>query len=164
VTTDTETLKPLALAAGEGTPMWVLGNLITIKITGDQTGGEFSLWDQATPPQGGPPPHIQWNEHETFYIIEGQFEFLKGDEVVQAGPGTTVFVPRGTVHTFKNVGTGSGRLVGMSSPAGHEQFFLEAGEPAPDPDAQPEITDEAIRKVLEVAPKYGIEFPPPPEG
>jgi uncharacterized cupin superfamily protein len=32
------------------------------------------------PAGGGPPPHIHRNEDETFYVLEGEVEFL--DEVV----------------------------------------------------------------------------------
>jgi uncharacterized cupin superfamily protein len=29
------------------------------------------------PPDGGPPPHIHRNEDETFYVLEGEVEFLR---------------------------------------------------------------------------------------
>jgi hypothetical protein len=41
-----------------------------------------------------------------------------------------VHVPKGTLHTFKNVGTLPSRVLGVLTPGGFEGFFLEAGEPA----------------------------------
>ena len=63
------------------------------------------------PPGGGPPPHIHRNEDETFYIVEGQIDFLLGDETVTGGPGDFVNVPRGTVHRFRNSGTSAAKMI-----------------------------------------------------
>jgi quercetin dioxygenase-like cupin family protein len=54
------------------------------------------------PPGGGPPPHTHSGEDETFYLLEGEIEFLLGEARITAGPGDFVNVPRGTVHCFRN--------------------------------------------------------------
>jgi hypothetical protein len=63
------------------------------------------------PPGGGPPPHIHTREKETFYVLEGNVEFLLGEQTVVAGPGDFVNVPRGTVHRFQNTGTATARII-----------------------------------------------------
>ena len=46
-----------------------------------------------------------------------------------------------------------------------EGYFREVFPPVTDRKAvPPPITDELIQKLNEVAPKYGLEFPPAPEG
>ena len=47
----------------------------------------FAL-EATVPPGAGPPPHIQSNEEEAFYVIEGTVPFWPGDDEIVAGPGT----------------------------------------------------------------------------
>jgi quercetin dioxygenase-like cupin family protein len=39
---------------------------------------------------------------EVFYVLDGEIEFLLDGEWHQASAGSTVFVPAGTVHAFRN--------------------------------------------------------------
>ncbi len=51
--------------------LWVLGELVTRKVSSKQTGRAYSLFETTVQPQGGPPPHIQHQEDEFFYVLEG---------------------------------------------------------------------------------------------
>ena len=111
------------------------------------------------PPGGGPPPHIHRNEDETFYVVEGECSIRLDDEVVTAGPGDFVNVPRGRLHCFRNEGTSPMRMILTFAPAGIEQFFEETLEPALDPThPPPDNLEEVAARFVEVAPRYGIEF------
>ena len=44
-------------------------------------------------------------------MLEGEVEFLLGEDTIPAGAGSCVYVPRGTLHTFKNVGTSPSRVL-----------------------------------------------------
>jgi len=74
----------------EGEFVWVVGDLITLKLTSEDTGGAFSLFEGTIPPGGGPPPHVQHREDESFYVLEGEFEFLVGEDTIPAGAGSCV--------------------------------------------------------------------------
>ena len=103
---------------GEGKKVWSVGtDLITFKATGEDTGGAFALFDMLVLPGGGPPPHIHTRESESFYVLEGEFEFLAGDEWIKASPGSFVHVPKGALHTLKNAGSEVGRLLTLVAPA-----------------------------------------------
>jgi oxalate decarboxylase/phosphoglucose isomerase-like protein (cupin superfamily) len=113
------------------------------------------------PPGGGPPPHIHTREDETFYLLEGEVEFLLGEETITAGPGDFVNVPRGTVHCFKNTGTDTARLVLTFTPAGIEHWFAETLERAPNdvtPEDVPDNVEAVAARYVEAAPRYGLEF------
>jgi quercetin dioxygenase-like cupin family protein len=88
-----------------GRSIWLLGMLVTFKAVSEETGGEYSLYELTVPPQLGALPHIHHAETEAFYVLEGEVEFLKGERTVSARVGEFVFIPRGVVHGFKNVGT-----------------------------------------------------------
>ena len=135
-------------------------DLITFKAASEDTNGEFFLFDSQVLPGGGPPPHIHHHEDESFYVLEGEFEFLAGDHWIKAAPGSFVHVPKGSLHTLRNAGDSVGRLLTLTVPAGLDRFFEETGEPGTDISSPPGPPD--VEKLLATAERYGIEFPPPP--
>ena len=116
-------------APGEGQSVWLVGDLIEVRLSAEDTGGAYSMIEETTPPGGGPPPHLHANEDEAFCVLEGEVEFLLGEGTIPAGVGTCVHAPKGTLHTFRNVGTSPSRVLAVITPGGFERFFLEAGEP-----------------------------------
>jgi len=147
---------------GEGRALWMPGGqLLTYKVTAEQTGGAYSLFEDTVPPRYGTPPHIHHREDESFYVVEGEFEFSRDGETTRAGAGSLVYVPRGSLHAFKNVGEEKGRLLISQTPGGlHERFFEEIGQEATDRNTPPAAQDP--QDLAAVAAKYGTEVHAPP--
>lgn len=61
-------------------------------------GGSFD------PPRFIAPPHLHHHDDESWYVLEGRLRVQVGKDVVEAGVGSGVFVPRGTPHTYWNAG------------------------------------------------------------
>ena len=142
------------IAPGEGTEYSVLGHRNLCLLSEGQTGGVFSLFQCVIPPGGGPPPHTHDREDETFYILSGRFEFQDGDSRAMAGPGTCVHAPKGSLHTFRNVGSTPGTFLVVITPGGFEHFFAEMSDlPAGPPD---------MARLLEIASRYQIRYAAPP--
>ena len=81
---------------------------------------------------------------------------------IQAKPGTFVNVPPNVLHSFKNETNETAKLIGILSPAGFEQFFVEVGVEVSDINIKPPpFTNEQIQKLASIAPKYGMELKPP---
>jgi quercetin 2,3-dioxygenase len=100
-------------------------DITEILTTREQTGGTLGLFRQIIAPKSGPPIHIHRAEDEFFYVVSGEFKFKLGDRIVSAPARSIVFVPRGTAHTFENIGTESGVLLVGVTPGGLEQMFAE---------------------------------------
>src|SRR3712207_5725312 len=116
---------------GGEAPLWVLGELLTLKVPSRRTGGAYSLFEVATQPGSGPPPHVQHREDEAFYVLEGKYEFLVGGNTLRVGSGSLVYVPKGAMHTHRNVGEVPGRMLTTHTPGDlYELFFENAGNPA----------------------------------
>ena len=155
------------LRPGAGRAAWVFGGqLFTRKVSAEQTGGAYSLFEGLVRPGGGTPPHVQHREDECFYVLEGEFEFLTGEEVARAGPGALLYVPRGTLHSFENVGDDLGRVLICQTPGGlHERFIEEVGEIAADGEEPPAVfAAPDFAALATVAARYGVEMPPPARG
>ena len=57
------------------------------------------------------------------YVLDGEVRFKLGDEIEAAPAGSFVFIPRGTPHTWQNVGDGPARMLIHFTPSGMERFF-----------------------------------------
>jgi quercetin dioxygenase-like cupin family protein len=79
--------RPHTAAPGEGESVWVVGDSITLRLTSEDTGGAFSLFEGTIPPGGGPPPHVQHRQDGSFYVLDGGFEFLVGEDTVPGSRG-----------------------------------------------------------------------------
>jgi len=66
------------------------------------TGASFALHEWSHGPGGGPPLHVHHHDDEAWHVLEGRLRFRFADRTVDAGPGSSVFVPAGVAHTFGN--------------------------------------------------------------
>lgn len=73
----------------------------------------------------GPPQHVHHGHDETFYVVDGTFEFTTGTDRSTLRRGAFLFVPRGTPHTFRNAGSAPGRIVGTFDPPRFADYFRE---------------------------------------
>ena len=151
----------IILGPGEG--YTIAGtDAITLKATSEQTGGSIGFLEATGSPGYGPPRHIHHSHDELFYVLEGVFLFLVGERQVSAPPGTFVFIPRGTVHAAKGIGTEPGKLLAAYVPGGLEHSFEEFAQ------ARAEQGEDANRgtgrgkTAEEINQKYDSEFVGPP--
>jgi mannose-6-phosphate isomerase-like protein (cupin superfamily) len=139
---------------------WVLGQRLDFLATGETTGGHYSLFHlfvPAGPP--GPVPHTHTDADEFFYVLEGRVEILFEDTWLPLGPGESLHVPRGTVHTFRNVTSEAARMLSGFQPSGFEGFFRDFGHAALPTDVKPLPVQDAERQRLNVtASQYGMEL------
>jgi mannose-6-phosphate isomerase-like protein (cupin superfamily) len=105
-----------------------LGFPTRVLISGADTGGASALMEIKIPSNAGPPAHIHSREDEVYFIKSGTFQFLMDGVCLQAGPGTSVYMPKGHFHTFKNISKQAGEQLMFVYPAGIEQLFWEVHE------------------------------------
>ena len=133
------TLYSIWLLAAAGTPFVVPpdggphfsgpqgreADITELVATQDQTGGSLGLFRQTIAPKSGPPTHVHQTEDEFFYVVSGEFKVKVGDEIMSAPARSVMFIPRGTAHTFENVGPEPGVLLVGVTPGGLEKMFAE---------------------------------------
>ena len=155
-------LTPYALGPGEGEALWSLGAFTTIKATGEQTGGGFSIIEDLAPRGSGTPLHVHREDDETFYVLEGELTFYLDDgQPVRASAGSFVHVPKGTVHAF-NVDSETARYLIISTPQ-HGRFYRAISEPALARTLPPEAPPD-MEKVEAACQEYGVEILGPQPG
>ena len=159
---DTEK-APGAPASGtvDSQAIWLGNNRLTLKATAATTGGLFALWEALAPPGDSPALHVHRADDESFFVIEGHMRFRCGDRDIAAGPGSFVFLPRGVPHTFVVEGSTNARFLGLLTPGGGEQFFVDAGRAA-EAEGLPQKTPPDMELLRRVSAKHGLEIVGPP--
>jgi quercetin dioxygenase-like cupin family protein len=151
--------KTLIRSRGEGEATWFFNALVTTKATIAETAGAYSLTEHIVTAASNPPMHVQVDEDEAFYLLEGEVEFEVDGHVVTATPGTFAFVARGAPHLFR-VLTETARMLVICSgkPSDNlEDFFLSMGEPATERVLpQPAAPDED--RLVALCARTGIEL------
>jgi mannose-6-phosphate isomerase-like protein (cupin superfamily) len=135
-------VEHLALEPNGGEQLRFLGgSTMRLKVDGTSH-GEVAFYEYVSEPGvTGPPQHVHHAHDETFYVVDGTYEFTMGAEGALLTRGAFLFVPRGTPHTFRNAGRGPGCIVGTFNPARFANYFrelaamIDATGSAPDHDA-----------------------------
>jgi quercetin dioxygenase-like cupin family protein len=64
----------------------------------------------------GVAPHSHDDHTDSFYVLEGEVEFLVDGEPRRGGPGAYVSIPPGVVHGFRIAGEGRIRVLNVHTP------------------------------------------------
>lgn len=127
--------KHFSLGPGEGRALFVLGDVVTFKVTAEQSDNAYFLTEITSEPGGGPAFLHTHIPQETFWILEGKYEVYGRDErgekyAIAAPVGSTVHVAGNVPHGFRNVGDTRGRVLALYAPVTHQpEFFEEIGVP-----------------------------------
>jgi len=158
----TSAVEPYLTHNGEA--RWYGDSLFEFLIPNEATGGKLSVF-RATMPEGfSPPRHIHTREDEVFLVLDGDVCFDVDGRRLQAGPGTSVFMPRGTPHTFR-IESAAATILGVITPGAFEQLFrklsIPAGERAlPEPGVVPFDVPAVMAEQI----RLGTEVVGPPMG
>jgi quercetin dioxygenase-like cupin family protein len=166
ITTHSNIAADTPYLAHQSEARWFGNGLWEFLIPSEITDGKLSVF-RATMPEGfSPPRHIHTREDEVFLVVDGDVCFdLDGDRRF-AGPGTTVYMPRGVPHTFR-IQSPAATMLGIMVPGAFEQLFRDLSVPAderalPEPGTVPfdlsAVMAEQIRLGTEVVgPPMGAE-------
>ncbi|MGH3177378.1 MAG: cupin domain-containing protein [Streptosporangiaceae bacterium] len=101
----------------------------TIKV-GSPLSTQIGLLESELPPGGGfRIPHWHEDLYEVFYVLEGEIEYLLDGAWRRAPAGTTVFIPAGIVHAFRNASDRPARQLVVGPPQAIEMLTELGGHP-----------------------------------
>ncbi len=153
---------PIVRHAGEGEALWFLGALVTIKVSGEDTGGRMAVVEHLSPRGSGSPLHVHRREDESFYVLEGELTLWVDGQTIVAQAGSFVYGPRDVPHTFI-VSSEEARFLLIAEPAGFDDFVRTVGEPAQQLVIPPPATEPPdVAALSAIAARFGIEVLGPP--
>ncbi len=115
-----------ALKSGEGIKIDFRGTKMTLKVSGEQSEGAYSLLEMVHPANVGPASHIHPTGAEAFYVLEGEYTIQCDQRVYTAQVGDFVLIPKGVPHSYRS-GTEGGKVL-VICPAGLEKYFSDVAE------------------------------------
>jgi len=149
--------KGYALQAGEGKRIDLGGFTMSVKATGEETGGLFTLLEADEPPGFGPPLHIHNGIAEAFYVLEGEYLIFLNGEESRCPAGSFIFIPAEAPHGFR-VGDVPSRKLNLYLPAAMVGYFEDLSDAMKEGQAEPDLLSE-------IATRYSMEvIGPVPEG
>jgi mannose-6-phosphate isomerase-like protein (cupin superfamily) len=125
---------------------------VKVLVSTEATGGALSVLLGWHKPGEGPPDHVHYGQEEIFFIVDGTYELTIGGQTSTVGPGTIVFLPRNTVHRFRNVGEKTASMLDWSLPGGQDHYFRAISELS----AGGGFTGE---KAMDISKKFDTNFP-----
>ena len=101
------------------------GRSFAMKLLGRETNESIMMFEETLPAGTASTLHLHHDSDEVAWVLDGEFTFRIGDEVIIGGPGTCAFMPRNVPHAWKNSGTVPGRVVFLYTPARAGKFVEE---------------------------------------
>lgn len=145
----TDLPNPFVAPPGSGRELKLIG--VTHKLTSQQTGGSYYLFESVFDPQSGNRMHVHSFEDEVVYVAQGVIQIRLGAGQLEASAGGVAHLPKGIPHALYNPGNTLLKIIALAIPGGMELFFdeLESALQAGD-------LDDARHR--EISRKYGIEW------
>lgn len=136
--------------SGEREPLNILGMPLRMLCESSETGGAWSLFEEAVPLGMGPPPHRHdWDE--AYYILDGEVDFEIDGKLVKSKSGDFNYLPRNTVHGFTGASSSPAHVLIFAAPAHGSEFFRELSD-------RVRAIPEDLAKIPEIGERHGIHF------
>lgn len=101
------------------------GGTLRILLNGRQTNNRLGLIFGQFPPGDGAPLHRHNNEDECLFILDGEITIATPDTSQTATTASAVFLPRHSLHAFRNAAKTPLDALAIVAPAGLEHYFEE---------------------------------------
>ena len=147
-----QALLPLVVTPEDALPVRPFGLDMHILLSTEASGGATSVIIASHNPGEGPPHHLHHSQEEYIFIVEGTYQVIVNGAEQTVGAGTLLFIPRGTVHSFKNVGDTVGRMLDWTLPGGQDKYFKAIDQLAGEGGFSPE-------KAKALSLEYDTHFP-----
>jgi quercetin dioxygenase-like cupin family protein len=134
------------------------GAIINILVSAEQTNNSLFIAEFEFLPGSEPPRHVHTMEDEFIFIKEGEVTFFCGDDIIQAKPGDSVFLPKNIPHHF-TITSPCVKALFVTTPANFGEFFKMISIPYEGveiPEVQGPPTEEAIGQMVALMASFGI--------
>lgn len=145
---------PLVSSLSDAESVTPFGIQMHIMMPSEATGGTFSALHVTHQPGEGPPRHMHEHQDEYVYVLEGVYEVMIGDATHRAQAGTMLFLPRNTIHSFKNIGTEPAKMLDWSLPGGQDGYFREIAKAA----QQHGFGEEMMKKTADINARHSTSY------
>ncbi len=139
--------------------LWFGDTRVSIRVASTEGPDRTCMIEHWMPCGEAPPLHVHLNEDEIFFVLEGAMRFLLDGAERTAGPGETVFVPKGARHCFRVVSPGGARCLTVTRGGDFEGLVRAASRPAGGPGLPPRAgaSAERVAGLVRLCAENGID-------
>ena len=132
-------------AAGEGLELTAPDAILTIKIDAGHTDDQYELFEMDAPRGPATPLHrAGWAK--AYYVLNGRMIVQVEDEAFDLGPGSSITIPPGALHTF-TVLSPTSKFLTLSLTGAMGRFFTDLDATVPRGRPVEEVAEQ-IQQVL----------------
>jgi mannose-6-phosphate isomerase-like protein (cupin superfamily) len=132
------------------------GIIMRCLLSGEQTAGQFCLFENKSNGNTRTPIHVHAKDDETVYIIEGELTAVIDGQPRRLTAGESMFLPRGIPHQLMNTTGNPARYILIGTPAIFDRFLEESGQERQSNEIVGPPTSDEIGRLLHAAPRFGI--------
>jgi quercetin dioxygenase-like cupin family protein len=132
-------------AAGEGLELTAPDAVLTIKIDAGHTDDQYELFE-VDAPRGPATPLHRTGWAKAYYVLNGRMIVQVEDEAFDLGPGSSITIPPGALHTFAVLGPTS-KFLTVSLTGAMGRFFADLDATVPRGRPVEEVAEQ-IQQVL----------------
>lgn len=136
------------------------GILMKRLLSGEQTAGQFCLFENRSGGNTRTPIHVHAKDDETIYVVEGELIAVIDGQSRRLTAGESAFLPRGVPHQLVNMSGNPNKYILIGTPALFDRFLEEAGRERQSDEAVGPPTSAEIGLLREISPKFGITLLP----
>jgi len=141
--------QPILIPPEAGKTIEFIG--IRHKLTPQQTGSDYYLFEFEFDPESGNRLHKHHHEDEVVYVLEGEIDIRLDNQKLHAIKGGIAHLPKGIPHALYNPRKTVSKYLAMAIPGGMEHFFDELASTQ-----EAGTLNDATHRVISL--KYGIEW------
>jgi quercetin dioxygenase-like cupin family protein len=120
--------RPVVVQPDTGTDLYAFGEVLSVLLNSKQTDGALTLMFDLIPLGGSSPLHVHSHEDVLFLVVDGRISYFVSGDWTEVEVGGAVYLPRGNVHAYRNIGITPSHHWILSLPAGLETFFERYAE------------------------------------
>lgn len=114
-----------------------------VKVSGDDTGGQYCLIEDNLSAEFTLGLHLHRHHAETFYVLDGAIPFHVDGDWMIVGKGDTLHVPPGVPHAVDRPEGGPAKMLMIMQPSGFDGYLAELAKLSDD-----EFADETFMTAL----------------
>jgi mannose-6-phosphate isomerase-like protein (cupin superfamily) len=125
-------------------------------LSGEQTAGQFCLFENRSGGNTKTPIHVHAGDDETVYIIDGELTAVIDGNPRRLSAGESAFLPRRIPHQLMNSSGNPCRYILIGTPALFDSFLEEGGRELQADETVGPPTPEEIGRIRDASPRFGI--------
>jgi mannose-6-phosphate isomerase-like protein (cupin superfamily) len=132
------------------------GVLMKRLLSGQETDGQFCLFENQSNGASRTPIHMHADDDETIYMMSGEMQAIVAGETKTVKAGETLFLKRGIPHQLMNVSGEPMHYILLCTPSGFDGFVAEGGRERIGAAPVTPPTPDDVARMKDAAPKFGI--------